>query len=77
MDVVMDDIEKTSVNDVLYDFVRNNCEIDEPTRMLLEQLKNKCEATQVREELRQTSQEAAELSKTIIKNLPSEESTIK
>ena len=25
MDVVMDDIEKTSVNDVIYDFIQKNC----------------------------------------------------
>ena len=25
MDVVMDDIEKTSVNDVIYDFIQQNC----------------------------------------------------
>ena len=25
MDVVMDDIERTKINDVLYDFIQNNC----------------------------------------------------
>ena len=25
MNVVMDDIEKTSVNDVIYDFIQRNC----------------------------------------------------
>ena len=45
-------------------------EIDEATRAILEKVKNKTEAARVREELRQTSQEAAELSKAIIQDLP-------
>ncbi|CAG5112381.1 Oidioi.mRNA.OKI2018_I69.chr2.g6601.t1.cds [Oikopleura dioica] len=70
MGVVMDDIEKTCISDVLFDYIQQNCQIDKSTEAILEKVKNKTEAARVREELRQTSLEAAEFSKAIIKNLP-------